>query len=230
MSTTTDLPQRIVVGANGAYWLDFGSHYSMPRVSDDNDRVEVQAVYSLASQPEPTVTEALRHWLDEGEHDAPAEMDDVSGRDAWESGYIAAMDDVAALAAVPAPSPAPAEEPSRIIALDNLGPACRGECSDNEDDHYHAASLANRAEARAASPSPAVAPLDVERLAFALAGEGCFATHFGAPGCTCRKTAQKIAAAYAEASEQEGRGVAGDEPLPGGTGQPPAALRDGDSA
>ena len=34
------LPRRVVVGANGAYWRDFGTHYSMCPVSDDNDPVE----------------------------------------------------------------------------------------------------------------------------------------------------------------------------------------------
>jgi len=40
-----NLPQRIVVGANGAYWREFDGFYSMPVVSDDNDPVEIVAVY-----------------------------------------------------------------------------------------------------------------------------------------------------------------------------------------
>lgn len=40
-----DLPDRIVVGANGAYWRDYGDYYSMCPVSEDNDPVEVVAVY-----------------------------------------------------------------------------------------------------------------------------------------------------------------------------------------
>lgn len=42
-----DLPQRVVVGANGAYWRDYGTHYSMCPVSEDNDPVEVVAVYEV---------------------------------------------------------------------------------------------------------------------------------------------------------------------------------------
>jgi hypothetical protein len=41
-----DLPDRIVVGANGAYWRDYGDHYSMAVVSDDNDPVEIVAIYN----------------------------------------------------------------------------------------------------------------------------------------------------------------------------------------
>lgn len=44
-SINNDLPSRVVVGANGAYWRDFGSHYSMCPVSDDNDPVDVVEVY-----------------------------------------------------------------------------------------------------------------------------------------------------------------------------------------
>ena len=39
------LPERVVVGANGAYWRHFGDGYSMCPVSEDNDPVEVVAVY-----------------------------------------------------------------------------------------------------------------------------------------------------------------------------------------
>jgi hypothetical protein len=46
-----DLPDRIVVGANGAYWRDYGDHYSMCPVSEDNDPVEVIAVYTLVREP-----------------------------------------------------------------------------------------------------------------------------------------------------------------------------------
>jgi hypothetical protein len=41
-----DLPARIVVGSNGAYWRDYGDHYSMCPVSDDNDPVEIVAIYN----------------------------------------------------------------------------------------------------------------------------------------------------------------------------------------
>ena len=67
--TTPDLPDRIVVGENGAYWRDYGDHYSMAVVSEDNDPVVPVAVYNrqeadarawdrgfaagLAAQPEP---------------------------------------------------------------------------------------------------------------------------------------------------------------------------------
>ena len=40
------LPNRIVVGANGAYWRDFGDDgFSMCPVSTDNDPIEPVAVY-----------------------------------------------------------------------------------------------------------------------------------------------------------------------------------------
>lgn len=41
----TDLPERVVVGANGAYWRDYGDHYSMAVVSEDNDPVNPVTVY-----------------------------------------------------------------------------------------------------------------------------------------------------------------------------------------
>lgn len=47
------LPPRVVVGANGAYWRDYGDFYSMCPVSDDNDPVEVVAVYTLAAAEAP---------------------------------------------------------------------------------------------------------------------------------------------------------------------------------
>jgi len=40
-----DLPPRIIVGANGAYWRDYDAHRSMCPVSTDNDPIEVVAVY-----------------------------------------------------------------------------------------------------------------------------------------------------------------------------------------
>ena len=40
-------PDRVVVGANGAYWRDYGDFYSMCPVSDDNDPVVPVAVYAL---------------------------------------------------------------------------------------------------------------------------------------------------------------------------------------
>ena len=42
---TADLPDRIVVGANGAYWRDYGTFYSMPPASTDNEPIDVIAVY-----------------------------------------------------------------------------------------------------------------------------------------------------------------------------------------
>ena len=46
----SNLPSRVVVGANGAYWRDFTDDpelraYSMCPVSSDNDPVEIMAVY-----------------------------------------------------------------------------------------------------------------------------------------------------------------------------------------
>jgi hypothetical protein len=49
--TESNLPPRIVVGANGAYWRDFGEFYSMCPVSSDNDPVVVFAVYERAAAP-----------------------------------------------------------------------------------------------------------------------------------------------------------------------------------
>ena len=46
------LPARVVVGANGAYWRDFGDGYSMCPVSTDNDPVVVTAVYVPALDAE----------------------------------------------------------------------------------------------------------------------------------------------------------------------------------
>jgi hypothetical protein len=53
------LPDRIVVGANGAYWRDYGDHYSMCPVSDDNDPVVPIATYVRldAAPPAPLTHE-----------------------------------------------------------------------------------------------------------------------------------------------------------------------------
>lgn len=53
MTEPRDLPTRIVVGANGAYWRDYTDReprggYSMCPVSTDNDPVDVVAVYERA--------------------------------------------------------------------------------------------------------------------------------------------------------------------------------------
>jgi hypothetical protein len=49
-----NLPSRVVVGKNGAFWRDYTdqepSFYSMCPVSDDNDPVEVIAVYVRADE------------------------------------------------------------------------------------------------------------------------------------------------------------------------------------
>lgn len=50
LPTESNLPPRIVVGANGAYWRDFGDFYSMCPVSTDNDPVEVVAVYERVTR------------------------------------------------------------------------------------------------------------------------------------------------------------------------------------
>ena len=44
------LPHRVVVGRNGAYWRDYGDHYSMCPVSEDNDPVEPVAVFTLDAE------------------------------------------------------------------------------------------------------------------------------------------------------------------------------------
>ena len=50
---TNDLPGRVVVGANGAYWRDYDDHYSMCPVSTDNDPIEIIAVYVRVSPAPP---------------------------------------------------------------------------------------------------------------------------------------------------------------------------------
>ena len=40
-----DLPDRIVVDAHGHYWRDYGTHWSMCPVSDENVETEAVAVY-----------------------------------------------------------------------------------------------------------------------------------------------------------------------------------------
>jgi len=52
-ATPDDLPKRVVVGANGAYWREYDDHYSMCPVSDDNDPVVPVAVYVRAALGEP---------------------------------------------------------------------------------------------------------------------------------------------------------------------------------
>lgn len=44
------LPFRVVIGANGAYWRDFGAYFSMCPVSSDNDPVEEIASYVPAQE------------------------------------------------------------------------------------------------------------------------------------------------------------------------------------
>lgn len=65
----TDLPIRVVVGANGAYWRDYGDYYSMCPVSEDNDPIEVVAVYErrqpTADIRNPLVTVLARAILGE---------------------------------------------------------------------------------------------------------------------------------------------------------------------
>ena len=41
------LPLRVVVGKNGAYWRDFGDYYSMAVTSEDNDPVVPIGIYEL---------------------------------------------------------------------------------------------------------------------------------------------------------------------------------------
>lgn len=51
-SVDDDLPSRVLVGKNGAYWRDYGTHYSMCPVSDDNEPVEPKAIYVRAKWSE----------------------------------------------------------------------------------------------------------------------------------------------------------------------------------
>jgi hypothetical protein len=61
--TPPPIPDRVVLGANGAYWRDFSDgFYSMCPNSTDNDPVEPVAVYVLAARLEAAERdrEALR--------------------------------------------------------------------------------------------------------------------------------------------------------------------------
>ncbi len=49
-----DLPARVVVGANGAYWRDFGEYFSMCPVSEDNDPIVQIASYERVDAPDGT--------------------------------------------------------------------------------------------------------------------------------------------------------------------------------
>jgi hypothetical protein len=62
-----DLPSRVIVGANGAYWRDFGDYLSMPPVSEDNDAIEPIAVYVReAAEPRDSSPppDALREFVE----------------------------------------------------------------------------------------------------------------------------------------------------------------------
>jgi hypothetical protein len=80
------LPQRIVVGANGAYWRDFGSHYSMPPVSEDNDPVRPVAIY-------------VRDYLDPILDKPSAPVDRVGGEGLADAFYDEMAGDYGTLAA-----------------------------------------------------------------------------------------------------------------------------------
>lgn len=51
--TPSDLPERVIVDQHGHYWRDYGDHYSMCPVSDENVATEVAAVY-LPREPRVT--------------------------------------------------------------------------------------------------------------------------------------------------------------------------------
>lgn len=110
------------------------------------------------------------------------------------------------LAAVPAPSPAPAAEPSSarqryLQALMDEYDAYDWEQSGRLDEWLRLAD-AIEAEARAASPSPAVAPLDVERLDKAITDHD-FENHGRISSQRCGEdVAERYARLTAEASEQ----------------------------
>jgi hypothetical protein len=59
----TALPDRIVVGADGAYWRDFGTSYSMCPVSEDNDPIDIIAVYVLPTDAEPVDAEVAANEI-----------------------------------------------------------------------------------------------------------------------------------------------------------------------
>ncbi len=64
------LPERVVVGANGAYWRVYSDQYSMCPVSTDNDPIDVIATYERVVNPvpdtEPLVPAALELLADYG--------------------------------------------------------------------------------------------------------------------------------------------------------------------
>lgn len=66
-----DLPARVVVGENGAYWRDYGDSYSMCPVSTDNDPVVPVAAYVRIDQ--------LREAL----HNAIGNADESQGLEHW---------------------------------------------------------------------------------------------------------------------------------------------------
>lgn len=74
-SLAASLPSRVVVDAKGAYWRDFGTHFSMCPVSDDNETIAAVAVYTL-SDPLPgmrleDVLAAALALVREGARDVP---------------------------------------------------------------------------------------------------------------------------------------------------------------
>jgi hypothetical protein len=73
---TRSLPDRVVVGANGAYWRDYGTHYSICPVSNDNDPLEIAAVYERVVPGLASLLDAL---------EADERHGNLSGRteDAW---------------------------------------------------------------------------------------------------------------------------------------------------
>jgi hypothetical protein len=68
-----NLPERVVVGANGAYWRAYEDHYSMCPVSDDNDPIEPVATYTRLVPPPaaPGLREALDLAIDAFDPMAP---------------------------------------------------------------------------------------------------------------------------------------------------------------
>ena len=51
--TINSLPKRVVIDAKGNYWRDFGTHFSMCPVSEDNNTIDVVAEFVLKQPSQP---------------------------------------------------------------------------------------------------------------------------------------------------------------------------------
>lgn len=58
----SNLPQRVIVDVNGAYWRDYGRHVSMCPTSADNDPVEIDAIYELVAERNHPYDRTCAYW------------------------------------------------------------------------------------------------------------------------------------------------------------------------